>query len=312
MWTRLRDRARKAWFDHRCRDIHRTPPLQCDAASPVVVVSQLWHPDMTMYLLAAKSFARFIRPLRFVIVDDGLTEDDRGHLRHHLGVVDFVPRSSVQVKGLPVGGCWERLVTLARENQRHYAVQLDADTLTLRPPALVADCVRQSRTFTMGTNTGKELVPVSQASRYARERGGDHVQIAAESVLAELDPTDRLLYVRGCAGFTGFAPGTLSVDRIASFSQRMEALLGAGKWQQWGSEQVTSNFMAANAAGSVVLPFDRYPFWGPGVDVDAAVLVHFFGTYRFTDGAYVRMGRACVAEAGACAVPATMGAAAKP
>ena len=290
MWSGIKKRAGKAWLDLRCRGIYDSTPVVCDPASPVVIVSQLYHPDMTMYLLAAKSFARHVRPQGFVLVDDGLTAEDRHVLTQHLGTVQFVERRSVATHGLPEGGCWERLLTLAAQNQTHYAVQLDADTLTLAPPTEVQACIAQGRSYTLGTSSGRVAVPLQQASQYAQARRDDHVQSLAECALEQLDDSGQLLYVRGCAGFTGFAPGYLDIERIRAFSQRMEALIGRDKWHRWGSEQVTSNFFAANAPDSLVLPVDRYPFWGPDVDIERAVFAHFFGTFRFSGGMYARKG----------------------
>ena len=58
----LRRRVDRRWFNFRCRRVFNTPPVACDPDSKVVIVSQLYSPDMTMYLLAAKSFARYVRP----------------------------------------------------------------------------------------------------------------------------------------------------------------------------------------------------------------------------------------------------------
>lgn len=295
MWSGVKKRAGKAWLELRCRGIYGSAPVVCDPASPVVVVSQVYHPDMTMFLLAAKSFARHVKPRGFVVVDDGLTREDRSVLLKQLGTVSFIERRAVATDGLPEGGCWERLLTLAAQNREHYAVQLDSDTLTLARPPEVLDCIAQRRSFTLGTSSGRAAIPLQEASRYAQARRDDHVQSLAECALEALDPTGQLMYVRGCAGFTGFAPGYLDVGRIRDFSQRMEALIGKDKWHRWGSEQVTSNFFAANAPDSLVLPVDTYPFWGPGVDIDHAVFAHFFGTFRFSGGMYARKG-AQVAE----------------
>lgn len=290
MWSGVKRRAGKAWLNLRCRGIYASAPVVCDPASPVVVVSQVYHPDMTMYLLAAKSFARYVRPKAFVLVDDGLTADDRLVLQRHLGTVEFIDRLAVPTDGLPAGGCWERLLTLAAHNRDHYAVQLDSDTLTLARPAEVLACIAQRRSFTLGTHSGRKAVPLTEASRYAQARRDAHVQSVAECALDQLAPGQPLLYVRGCAGFAGFAPGYLDIARIRDFSRRMEALVGQAKWQQWGSEQVTSNFFAANAPDSLVLPVDTYPFWGPDVDIERAVFAHFFGTFRFSGGVYAKKG----------------------
>ena len=299
-WDTLQRRFGKAWLDFRCRAIRNTPPLVCNPDSNVVIVSQIYHPDVTMYLLAAKSFARYIQPKKFVLVDDGLTEEDRRLLQHHLHDAEFIPRRSIDTGGLPVGGCWERFLTLAQQNQHHFAIQLDSDTLTLGAPAEVQACIDGGRTFTLGTRTGRKPVPLSEASRFARTHTGTHVQTVAEIMLGDYAPGDpSLLYVRGCAGFAGFAPGCLDKDQIRAFSLRMEALCGKSKWNEWGSEQVTSNFFAANAPDSLVLPVEAYPFWAPDININAARFVHFFGTFRFTGGMYARKGMLTVHQANA-------------
>lgn len=278
----------RAWFNFRCSGIFDTPPVKCDPASGILIVSQFHHPVMTMGMLAMKSFARFVRPRGFVIVDDGLLPEDRRILSEHFDSIRFVPGKGVQLGACPAGGCWERLLTLSQENSGHYVIQLDADTLTLSEPVEVLQCLAQNRSFTLGTGTGRQTVEFSEASRFANESTSNHVQNHAERVLASYPGHEHLRYVRGCAGFTGFARGQLLPERIQEFSTQMEKLVGKEKWREWGSEQVTSNYMAANAPDSLVLPVERYQFWSPKVDNAKAVFVHFFGTFRFMGGMYKR------------------------
>ena len=77
---------------------------------------------------------------------------------------------------------------------------------------------------------------------------------------------------------------------LARVGRIMEQLVGAQRWAEWGTEQVTCNFMAANAPDALVLPVDRYPFWIPGADLTDVALVHFFGTFRVQGGMYQRRG----------------------
>jgi len=76
----------------------------------------------------------------------------------------------------------------------------------------------------------------------------------------------------------------------------MEQLVGPSKWREWGSEQVTSNFLVANMPGSLVLPVGRYPFWAPKRDLCETALIHFFGARRFSGGMYRRQARAIIDE----------------
>ncbi|TAN84695.1 MAG: hypothetical protein EPN14_01820 [Gallionella sp.] len=284
----IRKKIDRAWFDFRCSGIFDTPPVKCDPDSGILIVSQLHHPDMTMYMLAMKSFARFVRPQGFVIVDDGLLPEDRRILSGHFDPIRFVPSEGVTLGACPAGGCWERLLTLSLENRDHYVIQLDADTLTLSEPAEVLQCLAQNRSFTLGTSTGRQAVGFGEASRFAHESTNNHVQNHAERALASYPGHEHLKYVRGCAGFTGFARGQLLPEKIQEFSAQMGKLVGKEKWREWGSEQVASNYMAANAPDSLVLPVERYPFWRPDVDIAKAVFVHFFGVFRFMGGMYTR------------------------
>lgn len=278
----------RAWFDYRCNGIYRTAPVTCDPLSQIVVVSQLYHPDMAMYLLAVKSFSRYLRPRGFVIVDDGLTAEDKTQLIQHLGSVRIILRTDVMVGKCPRHGCWERLLTLSDENHDSYVIQLDSDTLTLSMPSEVRECIAQGKSFTLGTSSGRHFVSLADASSYARKNTSTHVQACAERVLDQLPDAEVRHYVRGCAGFTGFAQGELPRHAIEKFSTEMQTLLGDAKWHSWGSEQVASNYMVANAPASVVLPVERYPFYGPEINIQATALVHFFGTFRYRDGAYLR------------------------
>ncbi|BCB26585.1 hypothetical protein SKTS_14710 [Sulfurimicrobium lacus] len=247
-------------------------------------------------MLAMKSFARFVKPQGFVIVDDGLLPEDRHILSNHFDTIRFVPSKGVPVGACPTGGCWERLFTLSQENNDHYVIQLDSDTLTLSEPTEILECLAQKRSFTLGTSTGRETVGFSDAARFAHMSTSNHVQSHAERALANYPGHEHLKYVRGCAGFTGFAKGQLLPEKIQEFSTQMEKLIGKAKWHEWGSEQVTSNFMAANAPDSLVLPVERYQFWSPKVDNAKAMFVHFFGEFRFMGGMYVRQARRVIQQ----------------
>ena len=287
-FSRIFNKLNRLWFDFCCRGVYKTPPVKCNPSSKVVVVSQLYHPDLTMYMLAAKSLARYISPCAFVIVDDGLLPRDKQILSGHFEPIRFIPSQDVELSECPKGGTWERLLTLSKENRDNYVIQLDADILVLNELSEVQESIDQDRTFTLGTKTGQHLIDLSEASCAAHSKKNNHVQNYAECALGQYPGKDNLKYVRGCSGFTGFARGQLPLKEIEEFSVQMEKLIGKDKWHEWGSEQVTSNFMAANAEKSLVLSVDRYPFWGRDVDVSQAVLVHFFGTFRYYEGMYLK------------------------
>ncbi len=72
------------------------------------------------------------------------------------------------------------------------------------------------------------------------------------------------------------------------------------KWSEWGSEQVTSNLLIANASGSVVLPYPRYANFDQKFDLtlDPAqcAFIHFIGTFRYSRGTYIAETRRLTAE----------------
>lgn len=291
MLYNMKNKLNQLWFNFRCADVYKTAPVKCDPSSKAMVVSQIHHPDLTMYMLAAKSLARYINPCGFVIVDDGLLPRDRLILSEHFIPIRFVLSQDVKVGRCPRGGCWERLLTLSEENINQYVIQLDADILVVDEPFEVKEYINQDITFTLGTSTGQRFVGLPEASRLANTSKDAHVQLCAERALGQYPDKDNFKYVRGCAGFTGFAKGQLSVTKIEDFSVRMEELIGKDKWREWGSEQVTSNFMAANAQHSSVLPVDRYPPWNGNSDISQAALVHFIGSSRYYKGMYLKKSR---------------------
>jgi hypothetical protein len=296
MFSTQRARFSKKWFNFTTRNIFRTEMVQCDPTSNVVILSQLYSPDLNMYMLAAKSFARFIKPLEFVIVDDGLLPSDKQILSKHFKQIRFVPTNRVKSSACPKGGCWERLLSIAELSAAHYVIQLDADTLTLSVPDEVKQCIAENRSFTLGTSTGQEITTLRKASEFARQHPGEHVQIQAEIAMENYPGNERLHYVRGCAGFAGFSRGLLSVTKVEEFSTNMSSLIGKEKWSGWGSEQVTSNYLIANAPNPLVLPLKGYTFWAPSVDASQCKLIHFVGTYRFYHGEYMNLARSIIKE----------------
>ncbi len=286
MFHRVLTRYHRLLFGIQSRAVRTTPPVCADANSSFVIVSQCYHRDVDMFLVAAKSFSSYFRPKRFVIVDDGLGKECRAHLSYHLGDVTYIPRLEVRNEFCPRGGCWERLLTIADHCQDSYVVQLDSDTVTCAKPQAVIDAVSRNLPFTLSTMDGREIVTALEASALADSVSGLHVQLVAERALKFLPNAEDLLYIRGCAGFSGFARNTINRSMVESLSARMAQLVGMEMWKQWGSEQFASNFLVANSLGAIPLPFPKYPYWGKSIDISEAEFIHFIGTDRFTGPQY--------------------------
>ncbi len=122
-----------------------------------------------------------------------------------------------------------------------------------------------------------------------------HIQHSAERLLSDLPNSAALHYVRGCAGFAGFPQGC-DRARPAAMATFMETRIGP-PWRNWGSEQFAWNFVIANTADPVMLPWSRYPaLLKAGQDLSKAALVHFIGSHRYAGGAFTRSSRAAIQQ----------------
>jgi hypothetical protein len=279
----------------RCGAIEQTPPLAIQQA-PLVILSLVSHADLIMYLVAVKSLYRRIRLGRIVVMDDGtLKPRDLGALAYHLGSPQVIQLADVRRGPCPSGGCWERLLAIVDLSAHNYVIQLDSDTLARADLDEMIACYRANRAFTLGTRLGQSLSPLSEAPDRIRMASGDQVQLVAERSLPRLQHSENLRYVRGSAALAGFARGACSRRAVEEFSAAMRGLIGA-KWDEWGSEQVTSNFLVANSPEAEVLPYPKYASFDMQMDPARSVFLHFIGTHRFSGGVYVRESARLVSE----------------
>ena len=295
MFYRYTRELSTARYRFNTRRIYRTAPVTCDPTGAVAFVSQVCHRDLGMYLLAVKSLARYVLPNGVFVLDDGsLTEHDKLILYSHIIGLEILPVSSVKNSDCPTGGCWERLLFIADTVGTTYVIQVDSDTLTVREPIAVQRHIEENGSFTLGEWRGQEIVNAKEAADQVIDKvksGSLHVQMLSEASLHQLALDKQLKYVRGGAGFAGFAKESFSRDVVEGFSAAMAGVLGEKKWSEWGSEQVTSNLIVANCPKAAVLPFPEYCFHRPDIDVESATLVHFIGTYRFHGGRYARLAK---------------------
>ena len=295
MFYKLKDRLRRGYFSHRVQGMLGTAPLALGGASSPAVLSQLQHKDVLMYLAAIKSFARYVPPGAVHVVDDGsLTPEDHALLSRHVPDIRFHALVDCREPGLPNGGCWERLIAIARLSQTHYVIQLDSDTLTCGPIDEVAMAARANHAFTIGTWDGQTIETACERAEQTRARSADltHVQMQAEVHFDRLNEADTLKYVRGCAGFAGFPAGPGKLELIHRLSSQMQSLIG-DKWLEWGSEQVMSNLVVANQPDAVVLPHPKYCDC-TRIKHDETVFIHFIGSCRFAGRTYADLARQIV------------------
>jgi hypothetical protein len=299
MFFRARRALGRAWFDFSCRALLRTPPVLCNDEN-LTRVSMLCHGEVVMYLLAVKSFCRQLaRVPKVVILDDGtLTPPDRAKLHFHIPRCRIVHISEVASDRCPRGSCWERLLLISDLVEESYVVQLDSDTVTAYSIAEVEQCIARNQCFTlMGDRSHPEIESMTSACLRSKTNLDPMVQAVCERSFDQLPESDSLKYVRGNAGFTGFAKGSISRKNVVWFSDLMRRI-AKEKWDQWGSEQVTSNLLVANSTDPHLLQFPKYlSYWAhPDVAYADAAFIHFIGPHRFSNGFYVASARKVIAD----------------
>ena len=299
MFFRAKRALRRAVFNRETRAILKAAPLRTTSPD-LTLVSMICHGEVSMYLLALRSFCRRLGSTpRVVILNDGsLTGTDVAALQAHVpdarlqSIAEVIPADRC-----PKGGCWERLLLISDLVEDSYVLQLDADTLTLADIPEILEAIAQNRSFTLlGDRSWPQIESMTEAWERYRRNADPKVQAVCERCFDQVAERDSLLYLRGNAGFTGFARGSISRERIVWFSDRMRAIAG-GTWDEWGSVHLVSNLLIANSPGAVALPFPRYAsYWAhPGVAYEDAAFLHFIGPHRFSNGVYRKLARRVLA-----------------
>lgn len=286
----LTERLNRWRFRRVVQAITATPPVAA-GPGPFAALSMVHHRDVLPYLLAAKSFVHYARPSRVIVVaDPTLDESDGRLLAAHLPGIEILPAKAFQRPALPIGGTWERLSAIAEINREISIVQVDADTVTSGVPNDVIDAATKARSFIIRSEPGVEIVPLDVAQGVGERllQESHHIQAVAESKLTQLSDWARLRYARGCSGFTGFGRGALDPALLAAISLQMRGIHG-DRWDEWGTEQVTSNLLAASAEGAFMLPHPKYC----NADSKAAstVVAHYIGYARHVTRDYEHAAR---------------------
>jgi hypothetical protein len=292
--ARLRRSWNKRSFEHVIKAILRTAPLHLEGDSPLFL-SLVCHRDLVSYLLAVKSLYLNVGRGQVVIIDDGsLTASDREILHHHIPRLKVLDIASIETSTCPRGGCWERLIKIIELSNEHYVIQFDADTLVCDTIPEVVQCWQDNKSFLLGTGSGQEILPAPHTASMVRDWVKSHgwsdfsVGVAAEGALDELPNATQRSYVHASAGFAGFARGAYQMADLTWFSAHMSDILGERRWREWGSEQIASNYILANAPEGIVLPFPRYACFEPHLKCHDHAFLHFIGTYRYDEGVYLR------------------------
>jgi hypothetical protein len=284
-------RRLKTWnFDRQIAAVRDTPPLRVNPAG-WSIASMIMDRDVPMYLLCIKAFYAHLGAGHVVgIIRRTTPQALRETLRRHVDGIELVVREDIDTGACQRGGTWERLVFLLDRSENQYMIQMDADVLAVGPDlAEIKDCIARNAAFTLTDNqpfrTMREAAVAAQADSDSR-----YVGIAIEQRFDRYPDCDRLRYIRGSAGLTGFARGGFARAWIEDFHRIMEGML-PDRWREWGSEQCGSNFAAANTPEAVALPYPAYRNFDPGAARDRSKCFHFLGSHRFADGYFAARGR---------------------
>ncbi|MDF1833902.1 MAG: hypothetical protein P1U62_03335 [Alteraurantiacibacter sp. bin_em_oilr2.035] len=280
--------------------ILQTPPIAA-RQDGVVLFSMIGTAVLLPYLVAVKSLHHELDRGRIAILDDGtLTAQDKAILAHHCSDPEIMRIQDVVLGEFPKGGTWERLLTILDRRGGEYWIQLDSDTVTLGPVPDVVDAIARNRSFLFlgeaESSIGPLPLPEFLQQFYPEGAKDSHVQSRIESGFDRIDTARGWEYVRGCSGFAGFAALGAGRRMASVFLAEMKAIIGEHDVSIWGTEQVTSNFLLSNETSLLILPYDRYlNYWREAWDDDAR-FVHFVGTHRHHDDAYIRASLQAIAN----------------
>lgn len=297
---RIYQRARSSFFRWRylraVRKILHTKPL-AKGSTPFLLLSMVHKRDVLSYLVAVKSFARLANPARIVVVcDPSLGSVDKDTLRKHVPHIELRAADEFVHPSIPRGGTWERLYAISGYTEHEYVVQLDADTLTTQAVPEVMSAIFESRGFVLGERTGQQFMTLSQTASNAMpsmKAPPLHIQTIVEANIDSVALPAGARYVRGCSGFTGFPRSTHMREQLLDFSLRMQKKFGKD-WTRWGTEQITSNYIVANAANPIILPFPKYGT--PDVANKQTAFFHFIGSMRFVNDRYRKTSKQVLKE----------------
>jgi len=265
-----------------------TPRVE-PGTSEFLLLSMVHHRDVLSYLVAAKSFLKHAPAQRVVVVcDPSITDADRAIFTEQIPHIELRKADEFTHPNIPRGGTWERLFAISEYTKTSYVVQLDADTITTQAVPEVVRSIQMQRGFVLGEMADQTVEPLAVTSARASTwlNGKPHIQASVEAAMAGLPFPDQAMYVRGCSGFCGFPVGPSMRDNLLGFSKIMMGKFGS-RWAEWGTEQITSNYLVANYPGTQVLPFPKYST--PDVANESSAFVHFIGSLRFVSSKYTKL-----------------------
>jgi len=284
------------YFDWDVKASLNLPPLnrQSEIQSGLCVLSMLCKRDFYQYLISIYSFSQLLNPEKIVVVNDGsLTLRHIEILKGKIPNIVILDGADFIDERVPTYTSWRRMLALESFIVNYYVVQLDADLISRYDLSEIKEAINSNRSFILGTEQ-QDKISIVQAQKEAKARhnpDNKHVQQLAEMNLDSLQSIDYKYYVRGCAGFAGYAKGSFSKDTLIAISNCMFSRIG-DTWRNWGSEQTAANILIANQESSIVLPLNRYG--SVARYSEELKLIHFLGTWRFDGFLYNKIAKSFI------------------
>lgn len=292
--SKTNEKINKVQFNRVANTVFDTNPIIADANPEIIIVSQIYSSAVHMTLVAIKSFLRFFGSASVELIDDGsLTKEDIHKIETHLIGVKIIHINDINIGSCPNGGTWERLCYIIERSKSAYVIQVDTDTLTTGPIAEIYNLVQSNTSFAVGAPMWPDKIPLNYLKTFTTALKNDHVQVQGEGLLDSIESLKLDGYLRTCSAFTGFAKGKFTLGDLERFSSEMQNKLGAEKWNEWGSEQFSSNVMISTLDDSTVLPWPKYQNYKfpsySGEYQGIVSFIHFIGSCRFLDRKYEKM-----------------------
>lgn len=266
------------------RSVLTTPPIKCNPDAAVEYISLICHRDVSIYILATKSFLRFYSDVSVVVHNDGtLTQRDIEVLQHHIPGLRVISRREADDR--VAAEVSSSLLKNIRKNDvsfiklidvnlfsRKRKIVADSDLLFLKRPSEVIQWIETAN-----------VEAFHHVNPNANKRFKSHLASWNEQLNMSMESLDY------CSGFIGYG----KTFALAEVENVIKMLMEAG--EGWGLEQCAYAFLLGDISRE--LPTEKYlaVMNDPREeDVQAAAMVHFVGKLKHSQ--YLHLGRKVVRE----------------
>ena len=300
VWHHLGERR----FFRQTRAVFSTAPAPCDPHASCEIHTMLGRSGLQPYLVAIKSFLRFVPSVRVLVLSDGTIGPDEAILlgRHVPGCRVVMPEEadararsvlgegSLLWKSRGIDASFRRLIDSELFASTPKRINMDSDIVTLRRPDEVLAWIES------GTAPFQIADTLIEPRREDIDLSTAHVQAVFEAKLDELSQMLDLpsKYNRGsCAGFYGCRTelGLVPVERVIRACMALNLRL-----DEWGIEQSIVTYLLSTAGGTILDTRHYFNYWprDAGRAADAAV-VHFLGLHRYHRHVYAAQAATAIA-----------------